>query len=137
MALINEFKGGMEFLVKTESGHELLLDAGESSGGQDKGVRPKELLLVGLSGCTGMDVVSILKKMKVENYSLRIEVENEKTEEHPVIYKTIHLRYIFHLEDESKKDKVEKAVQLSQERYCGVSAMLKESSELSYEIIYE
>ena len=137
MALITEFKGGMEFLAKTESGHELLLDAGESSGGLDKGVRPTELLLVGLSGCTGMDVVSILKKMKVENYTLRIEVGNEKTEEHPVIYKKIHLKYIFHLEDESKKDKVEKAVSLSQDRYCGVSAMLKEASELTYEIIYE
>ena len=137
MALINEFKGDMEFLVKTESGHEMILDAGESSGGHDKGVRPKELLLVGLSGCTGMDVVSILKKMKVENYKLRIEVESEKTEEHPVIYKKIHLKYIFHLEDDSKKDKVEKAVNLSQERYCGVSAMLKKASERSYEIIYE
>src|SRR6056297_219383 len=137
MALINEFKGGMEFLAKTESGHELVLDAGKSSGGKDKGVRPKELLLVGLSGCTGMDVVSILKKMKLENYTLRIEVENEKTEDHPVIYKKIHLKYIFHLEDESQKDKVEKAVNLSQERYCGVSAMLKEASELNYEIIYE
>lgn len=137
MALITEFKGDMEFLVKTESGHEMIMDAGKSSGGHDKGVRPKELLLVGLSGCTGMDVVSILKKMKVENYSLRIEVENEKSEDHPVIYKKIHLKYFFHLEDDSKKDKVEKAVNLSQERYCGVSAMLQKASELTHEIIYE
>jgi len=137
MSLITEFKGDMEFLAKTESGHELTMDAGIESGGQDKGVRPKELLLVGLSGCTGMDVASILKKMKVENYQLKIQVDYEKNDEHPVIYTKINVKYIFHLEDDSQKDKVEKAVSLSQDRYCGVSAMLKKSSELSYEIIYE
>ena len=130
------WKEGMAFESEI-SGHKIVMDADESVGGEDTGPRPKPLLLASLAGCSGMDVVSILKKMKVENYTLRIEVENEKTEEHPVIYKKIHLKYIFHLEDESKKDKVEKAVNLSQERYCGVSAMLKEASELSYEIIYE
>jgi len=137
MAVKTEWKGNMEFLTKTESNHEMVLDASPKVGGNDKGVRPKELLLVGLTGCTGMDVVSILKKMKVEDYSLRIEAEHEDTEEHPVHYKKIHLKYFFKLDDDSKKSKVEKAVNLSQERYCGVSEMLKKASELTYEIIYE
>ncbi|HOO31853.1 MAG TPA: OsmC family protein [Thermotogota bacterium] len=137
MGLTTEWKGNMEFLAKTESGHDLIMDASETSGGQDKGVRPKELLLVGLTGCSGMDVVSILKKMKVENYSFKIDVEYEKTTEHPVIYSKIHLLYKFMISDDKDREKIEKAVRLSQDRYCGVSAMLKASSEVTYEIIYE
>jgi putative redox protein len=137
MNLTTEWKGNMEFSVKTESGHNMTLDASEQSGGYDKGVRPKELLLVGLSGCTGMDVVSILKKMKVENYSFEIEVDYEKTTEHPVIYSKINLVYKFKIADDQYKDKIEKAVKLSQDRYCGVSAMLKKASEITYEIVYE
>ena len=136
MQLTIRWLDGLGFETDLE-GHRMVLDGHPDSGGKGRGPSPKILLLLSLAGCTGMDVVSILKKMKVENYKLRIEVENEKTEEHPVIYKKIHLKYIFHLEDESKKDKVEKAVNLSQERYCGVSAMLKEASELTYEIVYE
>jgi putative redox protein len=136
MGLKTEWKGNMEFLARTESGHDLTMDASESSGGHDKGVRPKELLLVGLTGCTGMDVVSILKKMKVENYTLEVDVDYEKTTEHPIIYSKIHLIYRFKIEDDSQKPKIEKAVKLSQDRYCGVSAMLKAASEVSYEIKY-
>jgi putative redox protein len=137
MNLSTEWKGEMEFLAKTESNHNLIMDASEQSGGHDGGVRPKELLLVGLTGCTGMDVVSILKKMKVENYTFKIDVDYEKSTEHPIVYNKIHLIYKFGIVDDSQKGKIEKAVKLSQDRYCGVSAMLKKSSEITYEIVYE
>mgnify|MGYP001185103710 CR=1 FL=1 len=133
----NEWKGEMTFLATTSTGHQIVLDASSDSGGRSLGPSPKELLLVSLSGCTGMDVVSILRKMKVEGYTFRMEVIPHSTEQHPKIYDKILLKYIFHFEGEPPKDKVEKAIQLSQERYCGVSAMLKESSELHFEIEYE
>jgi len=132
-----EWKSSMKFISRTESGHDVIMDSSKESGGNDEGVRPKELLLVALSGCTGMDVVSILKKMKVEEYSFRTEVEYHSTSEHPKIYDKIKINYIFRFEGAVPEEKVRKAVELSQEKYCGVSSMLKKASELSYEVIYE
>ncbi len=123
-----------EMAFKTEvNGHKIVLDADEKVGGKDRGPRPKPLLLVALGGCTGMDVVSILKKMRVEVKDFNIHIEATPTKEHPVIYEKIHIIYEF-TGDNLPMDKLEKAVNLSQERYCGVSAMLKKASDLSFEI---
>ncbi len=111
----------------------IMLDADPSVGGKDKGPRPKPLTLVSLAGCTGMDVISILKKMRVEPSFFNISVEGELTEEHPKYYHRIHIIYEFKGED-LPKDKLEKAVNLSQDRYCGVSELLRKGSELTYEI---
>jgi putative redox protein len=116
--------------------HKIMIDADESVGGQDRGPRPKALTLVSLGGCTGMDVVSILKKMRVVFDDLNIEVEGELTEEHPKYYHTITVRYNFKGKD-LPMEKLEKAVNLSQERYCGVSAMLNKVAEIKHEIIVE
>ncbi len=117
----------------TINGHNIIMDADESVGGQDAGPRPKPLMLAALSGCTGMDVVSILRKMRIEFDDVLIDVEYEMTDEHPRIYNKIHL--IYHVfGNDINVQKVERAVQLSQENYCGVSAMLKKASDLSYEI---
>ncbi len=135
-----DFYSGMLFYSKTLSGHDLIVDAEPSVGGRDAGPRPKELLLYSLMGCTGMDVVSLLRKMRViENLeSFRIEVEYEQSQEHPKVYTKIHLKYIFKFNVEPPREQVEKAVNLSQEKYCGVSAMLKKAiPEFSHEIIYE
>ena len=122
----------MSFIAEVNN-HKIMLDADEAVGGKNRGPAPKPLTLVSLGGCTGMDVVSILKKMRVAFDSLNIEIEAESTDEHPKTYKSIHLIYHF-TGKELPVAKLEKAVNLSQDRYCGVSEMLRKASELSYEI---
>jgi len=112
----------------------ILIDADASVGGKNKGPRPKGLTLVSLAGCTGMDVISILKKMRVEVRSFEVETKAKLAEEHPKKFVEILTRYIF-TGDNLPLDKVKKAVRLSEERYCGVSATLKPSVRLSTEII--
>ncbi len=115
------------------TGHKVLMDANEDFGGHDGGPRPKPLIIAALTGCTGMDVVSILKKMHVEVDSFEIKTETEMTEEHPKTYSKIHLIYEFSGKD-LDEGKIKKAVSLSQDKYCGVSELLKKGLELSYEI---
>ncbi|MFW6119346.1 MAG: OsmC family protein [Petrotogales bacterium] len=127
--------GEMAFHVKTLSGHDVHLDGNEKVGGKDSGARPMELVLVSLMGCTSMDVVSILRKMKVTDYKYYMEVESEKSDEHPKVFTKIHLTYNFTGKN-LPKDKIEKAVELSQDKYCSVSAMLRATVDLSYDINY-
>lgn len=115
------------------NGHKLIIDAKEEVGGQDKGPRPKPLMLAALGGCTAMDVVSILKKMRIELKSLNVEVEGELSEEHPKRFTKMHV--IYEVEgDDLPMDKIEKAVSLSEDKYCGVSAVYKEVMEITSEI---
>ncbi len=117
--------GNMSF--ETELfGHKLIMDADESHGGDDKGTRPKPLMLAALAGCSGMDVVSILKKMRVEIEDLNIKVEGLMTEEHPKHYKKMHITYQFKGND-LPMDKLKKAVEMSYETYCGVAALYKKA----------
>lgn len=120
----------------TVNDHKIVLDAMEAVGGEDKGPRPKPLLLLSLGGCTGMDVVSMLKKMRVEFDYFNVEVEGELTEEHPKYYHTITINYIFKGKD-LPIEKLEKAVNLSQDRYCGVTAMLEKAAKIKHKIIVE
>jgi putative redox protein len=117
----------------TVNGHTIIMDADTSVGGQDQGPRPKILLLAGLGGCTGMDVVSILAKMKVVPEKFWMDISAELTDAHPKIYNQIKLIYYFKGEN-LPPDKLEKAVKLSKERYCGVSAMLSKTAEILIEI---
>jgi putative redox protein len=126
---------GMAFSTDMQ-GHEIMIDATEEHGGQNKGPRPKNLLLKSLAGCTGMDVVSLLRKMRVEFSDFKIGVSGELTDEHPKHYHTITLDYQVKLADEKDQAKFEKAVNLSQDRYCGVSAMLSKAAEIKYHITY-
>ncbi len=128
--------GNMAFEAEI-TGHKVLMDASEGVGGKDGGPRPKPLLIAALTGCTGMDVISILRKMKVTDLieSFEMKTETEATDEHPKTYTKMHLIYEFKSKGEPLPiDKLEKAVKLSQERYCGVSALLEKALELSYEI---
>jgi len=113
--------------------HKLVMDADSTVGGNDEGPRPKPLLLASLGGCTGMDVVSILKKMRIEPEYFNMVIEADQTEEHPKVYSRIHITYEFR-GNNLDPEKLQKAVELSQERYCGVSAMLKKATDLSFEI---
>lgn len=115
------------------NGHKLVLDAAKEFGGEDLGYRPKPLVMAALAGCTGMDVVSILKKMRVEYDGLEIKVEGDVADEHPKTYTALKLIYEFKGKDLPMK-KLEKAVALSEETYCGVWAMYKKAVPVTYEI---
>lgn len=112
------------------------MDADVASGGNDNGIRPKPLLLIGLGGCTGMDVVSILKKMKITPAHFSMSISGKLAEEHPKIYEEIHLIYKFSGENLPIAS-LEKAINLSLERYCGVVAMLDKSAKVTHEIVIE
>jgi len=123
-----------ELAFETElSGHKIILDAEEDVGGKDRGPRPKPLMMVSLAGCTGMDVISILKKMKVDIKKFNVKIEAMVTEEHPKHYSRMHIIYEFWGND-LPMEKLEKAVVLSQERYCGVSYLYRKVIDLTYEI---
>ena len=98
------------------------------------GFNPKALLLSGLSACSAIDVVEILEKMRVAFANLEVDAEAEQTDEHPRVFKTIHLTYRVTTEEENR-DKVQKAIDLSLEKYCGVAAMLKKNSDIQYKIV--
>jgi len=128
-----KWKGKMAFDVEVGD-HKITLDAAEEVGGENQGLRPKPLMMVALAGCTGMDVVSILKKMRVEFDDLNIRVEGDLTEEHPKQFHTMKVIYEFTGED-LPKEKLEKAVSLSEERYCGVRASYDKAMKVSSKII--
>ncbi len=128
-----EWKGDMKFDSEV-NGHHVIIDALPESGGFDTGPRPKALMLTALAGCTGMDVVSILKKMRVELKSFNVEVIADSTEEHPKHFTHMHIIYRFTGND-LHMDKLEKAVKLSQEQYCGVSFMFRKAMEVTHEIV--
>jgi putative redox protein len=115
------------------NGFEIMLDADEKVGGHNLGPRPKPFLLVALGGCTGMDVIAILKKMRIEPTYFNVKVEGNLTEDHPRHFTKIHLIYEFR-GNNLPMEQLQKAVSLSQERYCGVSETLKKSVEISSEI---
>ncbi len=124
---------GLAFSGMTDSGHWLMMDTKERVGGFEGAVAPMEMFLQAIMGCTGMDVASLLDKMKVRYTSFEIHEEHKRAEEHPKVYTEINLTY--RLEgDEIDLEKVRKAVALSMERYCAVSAMAKGSVEMSWKI---
>ena len=127
-----QWKSEMAFKASVND-HEIMLDLGEDAGGKDQGPRPKPLLLVSLGGCTGMDVISILKKMRIEPDYFNVQVTGEVTEDHPKHFTKIHLIYEFKGKD-LPLDKLQKAIDLSQEKYCGISFTLKKVVELTSEI---
>ena len=128
------WKGQMLFESVAPEGS-VLIDAAEEVGGQGKGLRPKAMMLTSLAGCTAMDVASLLKKMRAEVANFKIEVVANLTDEHPKVYDKVHVIYRFYGSD-FKKDKIEKAVNLSVERYCGVIEMFRKFAAVTTEIIY-
>jgi putative redox protein len=115
------------------NGHSICIDAKEEVGGQDRGPRPKTLMLAALGGCTSMDVVSMLNKMRVEFKSLNVIVEGELTEDHPKHFQKMHV--IYEVEgDNLPLEKIKKAVSLSEEKYCGVSVVYRKAMEITSEI---
>ena len=126
------WKDGMAFDVSLE-GHGFHIDASEEFGGRGYGPKPKSLLLSALGGCTGMDVVSMLKKMRVPYESISIEVSGDLTDEHPKVYHQIHIIYRF-TGDALDEAKINRAIDLSQTRYCGVTKMLEGTAKITHEV---
>jgi putative redox protein len=131
-AVTAKWLGNMAFEAEV-NGHKILLDADSEVGGENRGPRPKPFMLVALGGCTAMDVISILKKMRVEVEKFNVRVEGDLTEEHPKQFYKMHV--IFEFTGKNLPiEKLEKAVKLSEDRYCGVSAVYKKIMGLTSEI---
>ncbi len=124
-------KSEMVFEGLTESGHSVPLDANETVGGHNRGPRPMEVLLVGLGGCTGMDVISILRKMRQEVTDYEVRVEGTRAEEHPKVYTEITVEHVVKGVGLSI-DSVRKAVDLSAHRYCPASAMFSKAARVTH-----
>ena len=126
----------MQFEGRATSGHTLTMDADDVSGGHNAGFRPMELLLVGFGGCSGMDVISILRKKKQPVSGLEINVAGEMTDEYPKIYRKIHIEYVVKGKGVGK-EAVERAIQLSLDKYCSVGATLGKAGTIthSYKIV--
>ncbi len=131
-----EWLGKMAFKSKVIGG-EVMLDSDEAVGGEGRGVRPKALMLTALSGCTGMDVTSLMKKMRTDEAvkEFTVDVEGHLTEEHPKYYDKVHVTYTFKGKDMDEA-KLTKAVNLSIERYCGVFEMFRKFADVSHEIVF-
>jgi len=130
--VISDWKGSLTF--QSEIGnHKIIMDAPEAAGGKDLGPSPKKLMLAALSGCTGMDIVSILQKMRVEFSHVNIEVQGDLTDENPKHYFKMHVIYTFTGKN-LPLEKLEKAVKMSEETYCGVGALYRKAIELTSEI---
>ncbi len=108
----------------------------EIDGSRKNGFGPKALLLSAVAACSGIDVVDILEKMRVRFSGLEIDVEASQTDEHPKVFKDIYITYKMQT-DAANEDKVRKAIDLSLEKYCGVSAMLKKNSSIHYKLVIE
>lgn len=127
-----EWKQKMQFVSHTPSGHHTTMDASEESGGENTGPRPTEILLGAVGTCTGIDIVEILRKMRLPLESFDLDVSGKRAEEHPRKFTEIHLEY--HLTGELPVDKVKRAIELSVEKYCSVSHSLSAKLRVSYTI---
>lgn len=124
--------GDLAFNGMTPSGHELKMDAAQEVGGHNTGARPTELLLHSIAGCTGIDIVMILKKMRLEPQSFKMEIEGARAEEHPKRFTDFHIHYI--LEGDLPEEKVVRAVELSKDKYCSVAHSLNATIKATYSI---
>ncbi|HNQ66989.1 MAG TPA: OsmC family protein [Bacteroidales bacterium] len=124
-----KWDGKMSFVSEVD-GHRITIDAKQDLGGDDRGPRPKPLILTALGGCTAMDVISILKKMRVNIKTFEVKVDGALTDEHPKHYFEITVNYNI-TGDDINHESVKKAVALSEERYCGVSYILKKALKIN------
>jgi putative redox protein len=131
MTVQAKLETGMRFDVEAGSGHHVTLDAAEHAGGQNAGFRPLEMLLVGLAGCTGMDVIGILRKKRQQVTGYEVHVQGVRAEEHPMVFVEITVEHIvtgYNVQPEA----VARAIELSRTRYCGAGAMLGKVAHLTH-----
>jgi putative redox protein len=123
--------GRMTFIGKAGTNHLVPMDTTPDFGGDSSATKPLELLLLALGGCTGMDIASLFKKMRVDFSGIEMNLTAERAEEHPNVYTKIDLEYVIYGRG-IDEEKVKRAVELSQEKYCSVSAMLRKSCPVNY-----
>ncbi|RMF79347.1 MAG: OsmC family protein [Nitrospirae bacterium] len=126
---------GMCFLAETGSGHAVVMDTSPEFGGRNLGVRPMELLLVGMGGCTSVDVVSILRKGRFQVLGCEVEVRGERAAEPPKVYTRIHVHYRITGRG-IPADRIERAIALSKEKLCSASIMLGKAAEITHDYEY-
>jgi putative redox protein len=133
-----DLQDAMTFRARTASGHELVMDSSPDVGGTESGARPMELLMAGLGGCTGMDVISILRKMRQDVTSYEVRVSGDRAPEHPKIFTSIQVEHIVRGRG-VKLESVKRAIELSATRYCPAEAMLNRAAHIanSYRLIDE
>lgn len=124
-------KNGITFAGHADSKHWVMMDGQESFGGKDAAIRPKELLLLAIAGCTGSDVASILAKKRIALEGFDMEISAEETEEHPKVFASLHVEYVFRGKGIEPKD-VERAIELSLTKYCGVTAMFEKAMTVTH-----
>lgn len=122
---------GMTFTGKANSNHWVIMDGSLEEGGSAAATSPKEIVLIGLGGCTGMDVASILKKKRVRLEEFEVHITAEEADDFPRIFTKIHIEYVFRGKNLKPLD-VEKAIELSQTKYCSVTAMLQKSAVVTH-----
>ena len=122
----------MSFVGESDSGHSVVMDATPDIGGRDLGVRPMEMLLLGLGGCTAFDVISILKKSRQPVVDCEVEIEAERADTVPRVFTRIHVRFIVSGND-LDANKVSRAVELSADKYCSASRMLEKTAEITHD----
>ena len=127
------WKENMLFESDNPSGHSVLIDTSSENGGENKGLGPKALMLSSLAGCSGLDVVSLLKKMRAEVADFKMIVHAELTEEHPKYYHKVAVEYHFYGSN-LQEDKINKAVKLSIDQYCGVMEMFRQFAKVTTEV---
>ncbi len=130
-----KWKGGMAFESNNPSGLNFTIDASPDDGGEGAGFRPKELMLSSLEGCSGLDVASLIKKMKLEVDDFHIETIANLTDEHPKYYDSVVIEYHFH-GNNLNEGKLQRAVDLSVEKYCGVMEMFRRFASLEIKTIF-
>ena len=123
---------GVSFVGESESGHAVVLDGPPDAGGRNIGMRPMEMVLVGMGGCTAFDVVSILQKARQPITDCRVELTAERADEIPKVFTRIHVHFIVHGHG-LKEAQVERAVTLSAEKYCSASIMLGKTAEITHD----
>jgi putative redox protein len=126
-----KYVDGMQFVGGSGSGHAIIMDGPQAVGGNNTGVSPMELLLIGTGGCSGMDVISILKKKKQEVTSLEINVNGNKADEHPMKYTDIDIEFIVRGRNISE-EAVKRSVELSMNKYCSVKFTLEGTAKVTY-----
>jgi putative redox protein len=122
----------MSFVGESDSGHSVVMDSSADAGGRNLGVRPMEMLLLGLGGCTAIDVVSILHKSRQQISDCEVEIEAERAAEIPKIFTRIHVHFIVSGRDLDEK-RVSKAVNLSADKYCSASRMLEKAATITHD----
>ena len=132
MKMCIKWNDGVSFLGETESGHTVLMDGAPEAGGRNLGLRPMEMVLMGTGGCTAFDVVMILKKSRQDIIDCMVEIEAERATEDPKVFTRIHYHFIL-TGNNLKPQQVERAINLSAEKYCSASIMLGKTAEMTHD----